>query len=357
MTTQTWRWAAVALALSLGVVPTQGNAGDDKATSAQPSAADRAEMAKLSQGLADDSGQSQAVQTADIFGPSDEEKAAAAQAAQHVKDQDANIATVNQRENDIEDQIRRLTGQIEVLNHRLDELDQRLDRMKKDFDYRFCTLSAQQLAGAAAAGQPNAVPCNADGQSGAPPAAYVPPQQGAQNIAPPQPTGVTRLAPPAGVLGTLPQQDAANMPAPQPANNVPPPPAQPANDAHAQFETAMNLLAKQDYDAAIAAFHGFTDANPKNPEVPDALYWMGSASYVQKDYPSAAHSFAELVTKYPTNKHGAESMLKLGQSLLAMNQKDQGCTTLRALPAKYPGASRNVISQAEAVRKAGGCRR
>ena len=354
MTKQTWRLAAVALALSLSAVPAAGIAGD--AANGQLSAADRAEMAKLSQGLADDNATGQPIQTADMFGPSDEEKAAAAAAAQHVKDQDANIATLNQRQNDIEDQIRRLTGQIEVLNHRLDEIDQRLDRMKKDFDYKFCTLSAQQLAGAAAAGQPSAIPCNGDGQSGAPPAAYVPPPQGAQNVAPP-PSGVTRLAPPPGVLGTLPQQDAANMPSQPPPANVPPPPAPPVNDPHAQFETAMHLLAKQDYDAAIAAFHGFTDANPRDPEVPDALYWMGSASYVQKDFAGAAHSFAELVTKYPTNRHGAESMLKLGQSLIAMNQKDEGCTALRALPSRYPGASKTVLSQALAVRKAGGCRR
>jgi hypothetical protein len=58
MTTQMWRWAAVVLALSLGV-PAQGNAGDEQVTNTQLSAADRAEMAKLSQGLADDNGSGQ----------------------------------------------------------------------------------------------------------------------------------------------------------------------------------------------------------------------------------------------------------------------------------------------------------
>jgi len=348
-----WRLAAVAFVLSLGAVPVPVHAGD--ASNSELSAAERADMNKLQQQLGDDDGR-QPTQTADIFGPSDEEKAAAAQAAQHEKDQDANIAALNQRENDIEDQIRRLTGQIEVLNHRIDEMSQRLEIMKKEYDYKLCTMSAQQLAGA---GQPSAVPCGSDGQP-PPPAAYNAPPQGAQNGPPPQPTGVTRLAPPPGVLGTLPQQDAANIPAPQPnpqQTNEPPPPAQPVNDPHAQYEAAMTLLAKQDYDAAISAFRAFVDANPKDPAVPDALYWMGSASYVQKDFAGAAHSFAEIVAKYPTNKHGPESMLKLGQSLIAMNQKDQGCTTLRALPSKYPGASRSVISQSEAVRRAGGCRR
>lgn len=343
MTMKTTILAAAALALSLGALPA---AADGSAT-----ASDRAHMNALAQQLGDDN--TQPTQTADLFGPSDEEKAAVAAAAQREQNQDANIATLGQRAGDLEDQLRKLTGQIEVLNHRIDELDQRIDRMKKDFDYKLCQMSAQQMGAQAGAGQPGAIPCGGDAQAGAPPAAYIPPPQGAQTA--PQPSGVTHLAPPPGVLGTLPQQDAGNMPTPQPAANVSAPPA--ASDAHTQFETGMNLLAKQDYDAAIGAFRGFMDAYPKDAEVPDALYWTGSAALVQKDYQTAAHSFAEVVTKYPANRYGAQSMLKLGQSLIAMNQKDEGCTTLRALPAKYPAASKGVLSQAEGVRKAGGCRR
>jgi hypothetical protein len=39
-----------------------------------------------------------------------------------------------------------------------------------------------------------------------------------------------------------------------------------------------------------------------------------------------------------------------------MNQKPQGCTTLEALPGKYPQASPNVLGQAKAARKTAGCR-
>jgi TolA-binding protein len=49
-------------------------------------------------------------------------------------------------------------------------------------------------------------------------------------------------------------------------------------------------------------------------------------------------------------------MLKLGQSLLALNQKQEGCTTLGALPGKYPQASKNLLAKAKASRKAAGCR-
>lgn len=343
MTTHMVRLAAAALALSLGAVPV--NAADNLTP------AERAHMNALAQQLGDDNAQAQPTQTADLFGPSDEEKAAAAAAAQHVKDQDNNIATLNQRENDLEDQIRKLNGQLEVLNHRLDEMDQHMDRMRKDFDYKLCTLSAQQLG----ANQPNAIPC---GAAAAPPAAATPPMPQQGDTTPP--TGVTHLAPPPGVLGTLSPQDAANAGAMQSASATPQPPAQLAsngNDTHAQYEAAMNMLARQQYDAASASLQAFVAANPKAPETPDAYYWIGSVAYLQKDFPSAAHAFAEVVKKYPASGKGPESMLKLGQSFIAMNQKEEGCTVLRGLPTKYPTATKSVQAQAEAVRKAGGCRR
>ena len=45
-------------------------------------------------------------------------------------------------------------------------------------------------------------------------------------------------------------------------------------------------------------------------------------------------------------------MLKLGQSLIAMGQKQEGCTTLGALTAKYPQASDAILTKARDARKA-----
>lgn len=353
MKTKTLRLAAVTLALSLGAVPAPGNAGD-AGTNAGPTAAERAHMDALARQLGDDDAQSQSVQTADLFGPSDAEKAAAAAAAQHEQAQDTSIATLNQRAGDIEDSLRRLTGQIEVLNHRLDEMDQRIDRMKKDFDYKLCTLSAQQLGAAAAPGAPSALPCNGDNTTGAPAANIASPATGE---APPA-TGVTHLAPPPGVLGTLPAGSANTAPPPAPDTAPPPGANQFASvDTHAQFESAMGQMRAAQYDAASGALRNFADTYPKAPDAPAALYWVGDIAYVQKDFPTAARTFAESLKKYPAGQRAPESMLKLGQSLIAMNQKDEGCTALRALAVKYPKASQTVLTQAQAVRKAGGCRR
>ena len=275
------------------------------------------------------------VQLAALFGESDEEKAAR---KQHEDNQDATIQMLSQRVRDLEDSLRQQTGQNEQLSHRIQELNDKLDREQKDFEYRLCAMAAQQLG--ATPGQPGdqTLPCSSQtsDNAGAPP----PPGGNAPAQASNGPQGGVQLGKPPGVLGTLSTNDALPIPPPQQSN------AQP------QFDSAMNLLAKAQYDDARAAFRAFADSNPKDTLAPQAVYWIGDIAYVQKDYPGAARAFAEEIKKYPTSSRAPDSMLKLGQSLIAMGQKKEGCTALGALKAKYPNASKTIDAQATAARKA-----
>jgi tol-pal system protein YbgF len=287
--------------------------------------------------------QAKLVRVADLFGESDEEKAARLAKEQA---QDAAISQANQKANDLEDTVRRMQGQMEELHHQLDEVNAHIERMQKDFDYKICTMAAQQLG--EAPGQ-DGIPCGATGAATAEsaPAPATPP---ANAVNAPQ-----QLGRPPGILGQIPSN--TPMPIPPPAaageGSAPPPAAGPN---HAQFDAAMNLLSKAQYDEARAAFRSFADANPQDPLASQAVYWVGDIAFVQKDYPNAARSFVEEIKKYGTSPRAPDSMLKLGQSLIALNQKPQGCTTLEALPGKYPQASPNILAQAKATRKNLGCK-
>ncbi|HWE05975.1 MAG TPA: tol-pal system protein YbgF [Rhizomicrobium sp.] len=286
------------------------------------------------------------MKVAQLFGESDEEKAAR---QQHEQTQDSSIAALNQRLqelSDVEDSLRRLTGQVEQLDHRLTELNDRITRVQKEFDYKLCALAAQQLGASSDSGDQTALPCNGVGQqTGTPP-------PGGGGAPPPASGGPIHLAPPPGVLGTIPRSDLGNLPqGPQSSQN------QLASiDTRPQFESALNMLAKAQYDEARAAFRGFADTYPRDDLAPQAVYWVGDIAYVQKDYAGAARAFAEELKKYPASPRAPESMLKLGQSLIAMNQKKEGCTALGALASRYPTASKSVADQALTARKAAGCR-
>jgi len=269
------------------------------------------------------------VRVAGLFGESDEERAARLAREQN---QDTQINQLNQQVNDLQESIRRLTGHVEMLDHKLDEANSHMERMQKDFNYKICNMTAQQLG-------EDAGSLNCAGGGMASPATGV------------SPNNAPHLSPPPGVLGTIP----SDQPLPLAAPGTPDAGGTAPSATKPQFDAAMGLLGKSQYDEARAAFRNFADSYPQDPLTPLAVYWVGDIAYVQKDYPNAARAFAEEIKKYGSSARAPESMLKLGQSLVAMKQKQEGCTTLGALQVKYPKASPNVLAQAKAARKEAGC--
>lgn len=285
------------------------------------------------------------MQVAALFGESDEEKAARLQKEQA---QDSSIATLNQRVSDMEETLRRLTGQMEQLDHRVSEFNDKIARLQKDFDYKLCAIAAQQLGATNASGDQTALPCGTQQSGGSAPSAAEAPNE-------PAGAGPVHLAPPPGVLGTLPQSAVQGPPEQEASVPTSPGPTATA-DTRARFDAAMNLLAKAQYDEARAAFRSFVNTYPRDDLAPQAMYWVGDIAYVQKDYVGAAQAFAEELKKFPSSPRAPESMLKLGQSLLAMNQKKEGCLALGAISSKYPGASKSVTEQAIVARRSARCR-
>jgi tol-pal system protein YbgF len=292
---------------------------------------------------------------AQLFGQSDAEK-------QHEANQDSQLSALagqneqlQGRVQTLEDKVRSLTetlaqatGTNEDLHHQLDLLSQKLDQQQKDFAYRLCMVSAQQLGAgqgdqglncaAAGTAQPGAMN---SGPGGLQPGAPLPPvgsDQPAMAMAAPPPPPPQPIAP-SGTLGTL-SADDANSIALRPAGGN-------------QYDAAMNLLAKAQYDEAKAGFRAYADANPDDIELaPQAIYWVGNIDYIEHDYQGAITAFAEQIKKYPKSPRGPDSMLKLSQSLLAMGRTEEGCTTLGAIKSKFPDAPPATLTLAAGTRRA-----
>lgn len=302
---------------------------------------------------------------AQLFGPSDEEVAAQkahedgqdsriqqnAQALQQTSDQlrqqqeqtQSQLRDLNDRVRSLTDSLARATGANEELSHQIALLNQKIEQQQRDFSYRLCTISAQQLGT-----DPASINCAATGAGPARPA----PQQ--------QLTPGTALAPlgdsddnpgrgrPPGTLGTL-------------SASGPPPAARPSagggNDGR-QFDNAMNLLGRAQYAEAAASFRAYADSHPDDDQLsPQALYWVGYIAFMQQDYGDASKSFAEAIKKYPKASRAPESMLKLGQSLVAQGKASDGCTAFRAITKKqYPDAAPSTFDAVAAAKKAANCR-
>jgi tol-pal system protein YbgF len=149
---------------------------------------------------------------------------------------------------------------------------------------------------------------------------------------------------PPGVLGTLPMGSGPATASAGPA---------PQGGGSAQYDQAMNLLSRAQYDEAAAAFRAYADANPGDTELaPQALYWVGNIAFIRQDYAGAQRSFAEVIKKYPKSKPAPEAMLKLAQSFMSLGQKSEGCTTLALIKTnKFPNAQPETLTRAASLRK------
>ncbi len=278
---------------------------------------------------------------AQLFGESDEVKAArqAHEDSQDAKISDQNnmIVTLTSRVRDLEATLQQVTGRNEALDNRLNQMTQQMEQQRRDFEYRLCTVTARQL-GASSDPSDGGINCAAASTQAPVPA----PEK--------LPGGAVPLAPPPGVLGTLSTNAMPASAASSPQLGAP-------GNAQARFDAAMNLLGRDQLNDARAAFRAFADAYPEDDVLSSqAIYWVGVIAFTQKDYTNAARSFAEGIKKYPKSTRAPDSMLKLGQSLIAIGQKNEGCTTLGEIKKRYPSVSASILDQATSARSGAACR-
>ena len=117
------------------------------------------------------------------------------------------------------------------------------------------------------------------------------------------------------------------------------PPSQSPRD---EFDLAYGYVLRKDYSLAQQAFQGFLRKYPSDPMAGEAQFWLGETLFQSKNYQSAAEAFVTMTKKYPTSPKQPDTLLRLGQSLAALQQRDLACVTLAEVGKKYPRAAQNV---------------
>jgi tol-pal system protein YbgF len=304
----------------------------------------------------------------------------------------------------IESALRQLTGTIEQLQHQNQQLEMRLQRMQDDTEYRFQQLGARAAPGTAP--QPRAIPqqgpVTAPGTApgvvpdrrtdvfnpaahpdapGAPrvlgnqSAMAVPPQNNMNepsvggagapldlstlsgNPPPPPPVNGAPMAGPPMAGAPMAEAPANGAPVtrqPPVQSQLPPPPRNtsapgpqlatlpPSATPQDEYDMAYGYVLHKDYALAEQAFRDFLSKYPQERLVPDAQYWLGESMFQRQRYRDAAESFLAVSTKFEHSGKAPNALLRLGQSLAAMHQKEAACATLAEIGRKYPKASATV---------------
>jgi tol-pal system protein YbgF len=295
--------------------------------------------------------------------------------------QDANAIAAAQeiRIQQLENEIRSLTGMVENLTYQVQQLSGRFDKLVADSDYRLRSLEGGAAAPAVAgvAPQPTTTaPAQAQPAATAalpPPPSDQPALLGETTVVTggvDQETGAGQVGQPK-TLGTLTQnqyeQQSAILGAPTsmtegdmaPANNqtyaTTQPYQLPGANPDEQYQYAFGLLRQAKYADAEQALRTFIQLNPDHPLAGNANYWLGETYYVRSDFNQAALIFANGYQTYPKSGKAPDTLLKLGMSLAAMGQASDACVAFGELEVRYPGASDTVKQRLATERSKNGC--
>jgi tol-pal system protein YbgF len=126
------------------------------------------------------------------------------------------------------------------------------------------------------------------------------------------------------------------------------PPSQTPQD---EFDLGFGYVKRKDYALAEETLRGFLRKYPSDRLVADAQYWLGESLYQRQRYRDAAESFLTVTTKYDSNAKAPEALLRLGQSLAALGEKETACAAWGEIGRKYARASATVKTGVAAEQK------
>ena len=316
----------------------------------------------------------------------------------------------------LENQVRQLTGTVEQLQYRNQQLEQMLRKQQEDAEFRAQEQRGGRAAPPRATGPASPPPQAYTPPPQMPPAP--PPQSAQQEAYPPPPAGPRRgdafdpnqspnaagvprtlgapgtvaAAPPldseepdepnvgapggrrAGApldLATMSEEAASEPPPRGPVRTIPgalpaPPPRNPSatgtqmvmapsNSPKDEYDLAYGYILRKDYALAEESLRAFVKKHPSDRLVADANYWLGESLFQRQRYREAAEAFLAVSTKFESSGKAPDSLLRLGQSLAALKEKEAACATLGEIGRKYPRASVSVKQAAERERKKTGC--
>lgn len=205
----------------------------------------------------------------------------------------------------IEEQITRLTAQVEQADYQARQAQTRLQRLEEDVNTRFRMIEQGGGAAAAPASSPSASPTGAVAD---------------------RPPATASAGTDERVLGQLTGGNGA------PAAALP-------DDPNTAYDTAFSKVRDGDYEAAESAMRAFVTKWPRHELSSNASYWLAETFYVRGNYEQAAKAFADGYQKYPRGAKAEDTLLKLGLALSALNRGRDACVIFDQLQADFPRLS------------------
>lgn len=208
--------------------------------------------------------------------------------------------------NEIQREIRELTGQIEEHDFKLKQIQDRQRDLYRDIEYRLSNLSSS----------------------------------GNVKLTPPKDKSVKPLADASNAKDS--DLNASN------ANS------QNTSLARREFERAFSLVRNKQYQASIVAFQAFLKNYPATSYSANARYWMGQVYLVENSLEDAVEQFTLLTSEFPNSTKTANAMLKLGDIYVKQKKWTAAKAYYNRVAENYSGAKQQLAKNGlQKIRESG----
>ncbi len=287
------------------------------------------------------------------------------------------------RVNELEQQVRSLTGKVEELTFQLLQMQEQMRKMQEDNELRFQELEDKRsdASGAEPKTDPSEVATIRDNSLGKSEPSDtivtdVKPETVNRPAATPTANAQRGLAPGPRALGTLTFDSKGNVVDPRGSKKkgtgekiarLPLPgvfsdgvdggveAAEYGPTPSAVFNVGRAALDNKRYKRAEGAFRAYMKAWPKDPREGEARYYLAEALFWQKDYYNAANIYLDTHNAYPQAPTAADNLLGLGLALAGLNQREVACATYGEVLKQYPQAKDRLGARLEAEQFSAKC--
>jgi tol-pal system protein YbgF len=123
--------------------------------------------------------------------------------------------------------------------------------------------------------------------------------------------------------------------------------AVPAGDGKDPYLSAIDLVRRRDFPAALAALSRFIATHPDDERVARAEFWRGEVLFAQKSYGLALSAFESSLKQEPKGEKAADSLLKIGLCHKRLGSPERARAAIQQLKAQFPQSNAARLAQAE----------
>jgi tol-pal system protein YbgF len=122
-----------------------------------------------------------------------------------------------------------------------------------------------------------------------------------------------------------------------------------------EFDLGVGYVRRRDYALAEETMRNFVKRYPSDPMIAEAQFWLGESFFQRQLYRDAAESFLAVTTKFDRSAKAPDALLRLGQSLGALKEKEAACAAFGEVVRKYPRVSVSIKQAVEREQKRERC--